>query len=188
MDLICLNKAAAQQCFDAEPSGPNGQRVANYWLSLWRGDELPLRADFKPRDIADQLPSIGIFDVIPDKSVRCRLFGSILAQGIGRDITGEDWLALTPESQRVARLERFSTVARGAIGRGLRTSIRESGEQQFSEELLLPFGDVAGDGTRQVLVHVAWRPTAYDPTVTKLEYSGGLAIAFRITPLRSSAA
>jgi hypothetical protein len=157
--------------------------VAQYWLSLWRDDALPLRADFKPRDVADQLPSIAIFDVVPDKSVRCRLFGSVLAQGLGRDVTGEDWLALTPEPMRAARLERFSAVARGAIGRGIRPSLRESGEQQFSEEILLPFGDMAADGTRQVLVHVSWRPTAYDPTVTTLEFSGGLALAFRLTPL-----
>lgn len=186
--MTVLSKAIAQQCFDAEPLGQHGQRVANYWLSLWRGDALPLRADFKPRDVADQLPCICIFDVIPGESVRCRLFGSILAQGIGRDITGEDWLAMTPEPMRAARLERFSTVARGAIGRGLRASIRESGEQQFSEELMLPFGDVADDGTRQILVHVAWRPTTYDPTVTTLELSGGLSLAFRVTPLFSSAA
>lgn len=84
--MTVWSKAAAQQCFDMEPLGPNGQRVANYWLSLWRGDALPSRADFKPRDVADQLPNICIFDVIPDKSVRCRLFGSILVQGIGRDM------------------------------------------------------------------------------------------------------
>jgi hypothetical protein len=147
-----------------------------------------LRADFKPRDIADQLPSICIFDVIPGKSVRCRLFGSILAQGIGRDITGEDWLALTPEPMRATRLERYSAVARGSIGRGVRSGLRESGEQLLAEEIMLPFGDVAEDGARQVLIHVAWRQTAYDPTVTTLQHAGGLSVEFRLTPLLRSAA
>lgn len=188
MGLTGLCRAAAQRCFDSEPPGPNGLRVANYWLSLWRGNDLPLRADFKPRDVADQLPSIGIFDVIPDKSVRCRLFGSMLTQGIGRDLTGEDWLALTPEPQRATRLERFSAVACGAIGRGIRLTNRESGERQFSEEMLLPFGDVAEDGTRQVLVHIAWRQSAYDPTLTTLASAGNLAIEFRLTSLLRSAA
>jgi hypothetical protein len=178
-----LDKAAAQRCFDAEPPGPNGLRVANYWLSLWRGDALPLRADFRPRDIADQLPSIGIFDVIPDKSVRCRLFGSHLTKGIGRDLTGEDWLAMTPEPLRATRLERYSIIARGAIGRGLRAGARESGEEQFSEEMMLPFAEVAPDGTRQVLIHIAWRQSAYDPTLTTMEHSGKLSVEFRLTPL-----
>ncbi|HEY5337201.1 MAG TPA: PAS domain-containing protein [Rhizomicrobium sp.] len=181
-----FDKAAAQRCFDDEPLGPNCDRVARYWLSLWRGGELPVRADFRPRDVAEQLPSLALFEVVPEHSVRCRLFGSVLAQGLGQDVTGKDWLALTPEASRPLRLERFSTVALGAIGRGLRAGMRESGEEQFSEEIMLPFGDVTEDGTRQVLIHIAWRQTAYNPTVTNVAHSGGLSVEFRLIPLQAA--
>ena len=95
----------------------------------------------------------------------------------------EDWLALTPEEARPIRLERYSSVAKGAIGRGLRAGIRESGEEHFSEELMLPFGDVGADGAHQVLLHVAWRQTPYNPTVTGVEHAVRLAIEFQLTPL-----
>ncbi|HSM94725.1 MAG TPA: PAS domain-containing protein [Rhizomicrobium sp.] len=138
--------------------------MTDYWLSLWKGDALPSRADFKPKNILKELQAVALFDVIPDVSVRCRLLGSGLARGLGADITGQDWLALTRPEDRPIRLLRWSVVARGSIGRGLRAGMRESGAMQYSEELMLPFGDVAEDGSRQVLFHLSWRQTTYDPT------------------------
>ena len=179
-----FSKAAAVRCFTENPPGSGSRRVADYWLSLWKGDELPLRADFKPRGVADQLPTISIFDVVPDKSVYCRLHGSVLGQGFGEDITGKDWLALTPPAERATRLQRWSDVARGAIGRGLRVGRRESGEPQYSEEMMLPFGDIGPDGARQILYHLSWRQTNYDPTVLSRSAGNGLAVEFRLTDLR----
>jgi hypothetical protein len=180
-----FSKVLAERCFAQMPAGAEGALVADYWLSLWRGDDLPSRADFSPRAIARQLPATAIFEVVPGISVRCRLFGSGLARAIGQDITGKDWLALTPEADRLLRLERFSGVARGAIGRGLRAAIRESGEVQYSEEIMLPFGEVMPDETRQVLVHIAWRESAYDPTIADIGRAGGLTVEFNLTPLQA---
>jgi hypothetical protein len=181
--LSAFDFTAAQRCFDENRAGKDGDRLARYWLSLWRGGRLPMRADFKPRQIVDLLPAVSIFDVVPNVSVRCRLAGSRIVEGAGQDITGKDWLALTPPENRAARLSRFSEVARGAIGRGLRSARRASGEAQLAEEIMLPFGDVADIGARQVLAYIGWRPTLYDPTITGVTSTGGLLLEFRLTML-----
>jgi hypothetical protein len=179
-----FNKDLAARCFAENPAGPDGRCVADYWLSLWGEGELPRRADFQPRGIADQLPIISIFDVVPDKSVRCRLHGSVLSAGLGQDLTGKDWLAMTAPGDQPTRLQRWSDVARGAIGRGLRAGQRQSGEAQYSEEIMLPFGDVAPDGSRQVLYHLSWRPTNYDPIVLGPSAAMRLSVEFRLIDLR----
>jgi hypothetical protein len=171
----------AQRCFLDHPPSPEGERLAQYWLSLWRGDELPLRADFQPRRVADLLPNIVIFDVVPEKSVHCRLAGSFIVEGAGRDITGCDWLALTKPEERSERLKRFSDVARGAIGRGIRQVRRASGNEQSCEEIMLPFRDLGANGSRQVLSYIGWQPTVFDPTIRTIANTGGLLREFRLT-------
>jgi hypothetical protein len=181
-----FNRAAAERCFDEHPPSPEGAKLARYWLSLWRDDQLPMRAAFEPRIVGDILRSISIFDVIPGESVRCRLAGTFIVEGAGQDITGADWLEMTRPAERPVRLSRFSEVANGAIGRGMRTARRASGELQMSEEIMLPFADIAAGGARQVLTHIAWRPTLYDPTITGVGNTGGLLVGFTLTPLASS--
>jgi hypothetical protein len=162
-------------------------RLVRYWLSLWRGDRLPMRADFHPRAVSDLLPLICIFDVVPDKSVRCRLVGSRLVEAAnGYDITGQDWLALSKPEDRHVRLQRFSDVARGAVGRGTRLARRTSGDAQHAEEILLPFGDVGADGARQVLTHIGWVTSLYDPTLTGLARNNGVLLEFELLPLQAS--
>jgi hypothetical protein len=180
--LSSFDKDAATRCFDESRLSKDGNDVARYWLSLWRGDQLPRRADFEPKKIAPHLRALAIFDVVPDKSVFCRLQGSGLAEALGRDITGQDWLALTKPEDRPVRLQRWSDVARGAIGRGLRQGVRESGEPQYSEEIMLPFGEA--DGAHQVLFHVSWRQTAYNPTRAGISNANGLSLEFRLAPLQ----
>jgi hypothetical protein len=175
---------AARRCFDENPASADGERLARYWLSLWRGDRLPVRADFKPRAIANLLPAVCIFEVIPGKSVHCRLAGSHIVEGAGRDITGMDWLALTPSDNRAERLSRFSIVADGAIGRGVRSARRVSGDSQVAEEIMLPFGDTGTGGVRQVLTYIGWRPSLYDPAVRGITNTGGLLLEFRLTALQ----
>ncbi len=178
-----FDKAVAIRCFEENPASKEGAAVAHYWLSLWRGDALPVRADFKPMTIAKELPAIALFDVVPEQSVWCRLQGSALAQGLGQDITGKDWIAMTKPADRPMRLKRWSDVARGAIGRGLRPGYRESGAVQFSEELMLPFGDIAPDGGRQVLYHISWHQTLYDPTRGGITAVDSVVPEFSLTPL-----
>jgi hypothetical protein len=185
--LTVFDKSIAERCFDENRLSREGDDVARYWLSLWRDDQLPRRADFEPKKITPHLRALGIYDVVPDASVRCRLMGSGLAEGLGQDITGQDWLAFTKPEDRPLRLERWSTVARGAIGRGLRPAHRQSGEYQICEEILLPFDDVAQDGSRQVLYHLSWRQSSYDPTRTGVAHVNGLSVEFHLTDLKAKA-
>jgi hypothetical protein len=185
---LSFDFAAATRCFEGKPASNDGNRLARYWLSLWRGDSLPMRADFRPKDITELLPAISIFDVVPGVSVRCRLVGSLIVQGAGRDIMGLDWLALTPPEDRDVRLSRFSQVSRGAIGRGVRSAKRASGEDQLVEEIMLPFGDVGESGVRQVLTFIGWQPSLYDPTITGVANTGGLLLEFQLTPLHRKSA
>jgi hypothetical protein len=178
-----FDKQIAVRCFEENPPSFDGKPVVDYWLSLWRGDAIPSRADFSPKAIAKMLPSIAIFDVIPSESVHCRLMGSWLTQGLGRDPKGEDWIALTRPEDRVTRLQRWSDVARGAIGRSLRIGYRESGAKQFSEELMLPFAASEDNGVHQVLYHISWKQSAYDPTRGGVDAVNNLASEFRLFDL-----
>ncbi|MBS0275560.1 MAG: PAS domain-containing protein [Proteobacteria bacterium] len=179
-----FDKQIALRCFEESPPSIDAKPVVDYWLSLWQGDTLPARADFEPKGVAKVLPSIAIFDVVPDQSVHCRLMGSSLTQGLGHDPKGEDWIALTRPEDRCGRLQRWSNVARGAIGRGLRTGYRESGAKQLVEEILLPFA-AAEDGDRhQVIYHISWKQTVYDPTRGGVSAVNCLAQPFRLIDLR----
>jgi hypothetical protein len=179
-----FDRQIAIRCFEDNPPSIDARPVVDYWLSLWRGDALPPRADFKPKAVVKALPSIAIFDVVPDKSVHCRLMGSSLTQGLGRDPKGEDWIALTRPEDRPERLQRWSRVARGAIGRGLRSGYRESGARQFAEELMLPFAPGEGSDVHHILYHLSWKQTVYDPTRGGVDAVNGLADEFRLTDLR----
>jgi hypothetical protein len=188
MGLSAFDFTSAQRCFDENRAGKDGDRLARYWLSLWRGDQMPMRADFKPKQVVELLPAISIFDVVPGVSVHCRLAGSRIVEGAGQDITGKDWLAMTPPDIRADRLSRFSDVALGAIGRGVRSAVRVSGDALLAEELMLPFGDIAESGARQVLSYIGWRPSLYDPAVTGVTSTGGLLLEFQLTRLRLNTA
>jgi hypothetical protein len=181
---MSFSKQIAVRCFEENPPSIAGKPVVDYWLSLWRGDAIPARADFSPKVIAKILPAIALFDVVPGKSVHCRLMGSWLTEGLGRDPKGEDWIALTRPEDRVIRLQRWSDVARGGIGRGLRPGYRESGEKHLSEELMLPFAPAEGSDVHQVLYHISWKQTSYDPTRGGVEAVNSLADEFRIIDLR----
>ena len=181
---MSFDKQIAIRCFEDNPPSIDAKPVVEYWLSLWRGDALPARAEFSPKVVVKALPAIAIFDVVPDESVYCRLMGSSLTQGMGQDPKGKDWIALTRPEDRAPRLKRWSDAARGAIGRGLRMGYRVSGAKQFSEELLLPFGPGEGSDVHQVLYHISWKQTTYDPTRGGVDAVNSLAEQFRLIDLR----
>lgn len=181
---MSFDKQIAVRCFAENEPSIDAKPLVEYWLSLWRGDALPSRVDFSPKAITKALSAVAIFEVVPDKSVVCRLMGSTLTQGLGQDPKGKDWLSLTRLEDRLTRLQRWSDVARGAIGRGLRVGFRESGETQYSEELLLPFAGGEDGGAHQVLYHISWKQTAYDPTRGGIDAVNSITREFRLTDLR----
>jgi hypothetical protein len=162
-------------------SGANLQ-LAQYWLSLWEEDAIPLRSAFNPAKIKTLLPGIGIFEVRPGESVRCRIAGGNIAQSISREISGQDWREYTPKEHWAARLERNTAIAMGAIGIGIRHGVADAGRMR-SIELQLPFGDVAEDGARLMLFHLDWRPGAYTSYRPQSGRTAAIADEFVCIPL-----
>ena len=184
--MASFSRDKAAQDLERLSFGPENLKLGRYWLSLWDGDALPLRARFNPRKVPSFLPGIAIFEVQPDVSVHCRLFGSALVAALGNDITGQDLLAMTDESERATRLQRYTDVAHGAIGRSIRRGIDRLGEIVLTEEIMLPFGDVTDEGKRQVLFHANWRPTGIVQGMAELEGVGHVAMKFDAVRLRAA--
>lgn len=157
--------------------------AVNYWLSLSEDGEVPQRAAFDPGTAGGLLRNCGLFDVRPGASVQCRIAGTLIKIALGSDLAGQDWIALTPPRYREQRLARYSAVAEGAIGVGRRAGVRKSGVAVLTEEVMLPFADVAGDGTRMVLVHTDWRPEGEEWFGIDPSYALGLADDFQLIGL-----
>lgn len=162
---------------------PSNLRMVEYWLSLSSDDALPRRDAFDPTAASELLRGCGLFEVKPGESVHCRIAGMVLKLVFGSNLAGQDWLAFTPARHRQQRMIRYSAVAQGAIGIGRRVAVGETGDSIPIEEVMLPFADVAEDGTRPVLLHTDWRPEGdewfgVDPT-----YGVTLAEEFHLVPL-----
>jgi hypothetical protein len=155
-----LKKCVAEKAIAGLALAPSNAELARHWLSLWPGDELPLRAAFRPAKLKPYLPNLLLFNVVPDASVTVRLAGTGFRHILGTELTGKDWIALAPESYRATRLGLFSAVARGAVVVAHRRVALNDGADQISEEILLPFAPEA-DGASPVLVHVDWKPQQF---------------------------
>jgi hypothetical protein len=154
------NKRAAEDAVAQLDLEASNAALASHWLSLWPGDGLPPRAAFRPAALKPYLPSILLFDVVPDESVTVRLAGTGYRYILGAELTGQDWIAAAPPSHRAMRRGLFSTVARGAIVMAHRRIAMTTGEDFVSEEILLPFAREAS-GAHPVLVHVNFRPRQF---------------------------
>lgn len=135
----------------------SNRKLADYWLSLWTGDRLPLRSQFLPARMKDLLPGIGIFEVRVGESSRCRLAGTAIQHALGREIAGSDWRSYTLPDQHAERLKRNSAIADGSVGIGIRNTITPGGPGAM-QELQLPFADGTEDSARLIPFHLDWRP------------------------------
>ena len=173
----------AQEILEDLPLAPENRRLADYWLSLWQGDALPRRSQFSPSAVRDLLPGIMIHEVQPGLRVSIRLCGTAINQAFGRDLTGCDLIAISPDETRAVRLARHSEIAQGAIGFGLRRGLSRLGVEAVSEELHLPFGDITPDGARMILFHSNWRARDPQPTTPEVPDVLGSPVETRILPL-----
>jgi hypothetical protein len=152
-----MRRDLAMNAFAKLPLSASNIKLAQYWLSLWDGDELPHRAQLSPARMKDLLPGIGIFEVRAGESSRCRLAGTAIQRALGRELAGLDWRTYTPHHQHAERLQRNSIIADGAVGMGIRHSRAPQGAGT-TQELQLPFADRTEDGARLILFHLDWRP------------------------------
>jgi hypothetical protein len=170
---------------DGMPLDPLNRRFANYWLSLWDGDQPPERAAFQPGRVPELLPGIAITEVRPGESVRIRLAGTAIEAGLGMDLTGKDWLALTPPAQRMTRLERFATLLKGAASRNIKRGVSLAGTPISAEEMQFPFAGVGEDGTRLLISHIAWRAGSFDLNDSRVRGAADVATTFDLLSLKA---
>jgi len=128
--------------------------MASYWLSLWDGDTPPSRKAIAPADIKPLLPGVIFFQFNPDRSVSVRMAGTDFCTLLNRELTGTDWLSVTPHGDRDMRLHVFSRIAQGAIGFNRWRFPRRLFGTVACEKLLLPL--CADDGEPAILGFVDW--------------------------------
>jgi hypothetical protein len=139
-------------------TGPNAA-LAVYWLSLWRDNEPPRRADFNPARVRDLLPAIALVEMRSGGAAVCRLSGGIIDAAFGKPLCGVDLIALVSGDERRMRAERLAAVIAGGVGLS-RTQYRSVAtlESEIAETIQLPFFGTQEDGARQYLTHTNWRP------------------------------
>ena len=143
-----VQRRVAELCLDT-----SNQVLVDHWFSLWSGDALPTREQFSPARIKPFLPSMLIFEVVPDESITVRLAGTGYRFILDRDPTGSDWIAAAPASHRKIRLRMFSTVARGGFLVAHRRIAMLATEDYISEEILFPLAQRA-NGSVPIVAHV----------------------------------
>jgi hypothetical protein len=153
-----MDNLAREQCrrFDREAVYPANRSILEYWLSLRRDDALPLRTDFDLRHVPQSLSKLSLIQIWPEERLVCRLSGTALVRMIGRDLTGCDIIANTAPEFRRERMARYVNCMDGFIHRSVRTLQGVSGDPVRNECLILPFGDVREDGSRQALLAADW--------------------------------
>lgn len=141
---------------------PRTAQIADYWLSLWDADGFATRASISPSQIKPLLPGVIIFRVVPGQSVTVRMAGTHLYRLLNFELTGADWLAITPRKDRDARLAVFSDVASGSVALGRWTFPQDGRRAIRCEKLLLPLRAGADDEAVAVLGFIDWIPSVTD--------------------------
>jgi two-component system response regulator FixJ len=131
--------------------------IAEYWLSLWQGDNPPRLSKFDATKVREAIPGLSFFEVAMNGQVICRSAGPAYKFFFGYDITGQDWISLTPPNERTLRTERIQAIVNGAICSGQRRAPDRLPDQQWFTDITLPFA-AESNGVRHFLVHANWRP------------------------------
>ena len=184
--MIAFDKRAAAGIVAALDLEETNRVLCEHWLSLWPGDALPPRAAFHPAQLKPYLPSIILFNVVPDVSVTVRLAGTRYNHILGAELTGKDWLAAASEQHRPVRLQFFSAIARGAVAMDHRLLAMSAGDDIVVEEILLPFAAEA-NGVCPVLVHVNLKATQY-LKIKSIKQVLSDPLDFKVMPLVRAAA
>ena len=144
--------------FDMSDWHARQRAVYEVWRALPRPrGPLPARGDFDPFAVPDALGWIWLHDIERDPfHLRCRLFGTRLAQCVGVDITGE-YLDTRPlaNPKRPLDFERLRATALDGKPTWARTPplLKHGGVWHEVESLMLPF---AADGrTPDVMLGVS---------------------------------
>jgi len=179
--------AVTREMIEQAGLAPRTQKIFEYWLSLWEGDELPKLSRFRPEDVPQLAANILIFNVVPDKSVTIRSAGDSFTRSSSGWRLGTDWLTTAPPRARDSRLRRFTASARGAIVRGIPEAILKSEHAYFYEAVHFPFRS-EDDGVTPVMVYIDWEPPNNENMPVPANERANLPIVTEIFPLPRRAA
>jgi hypothetical protein len=146
--------------------------LAVYWLSLWRDDAPPRRADFNPARVKYLLPAISITELRGDGAAICRLAGHYIDLALGGPMRGVDMLSLVSGEARTLRSARLCAVVDGGIGLSRTRFETPECATAIAETLQLPFFGTLEDGSRQFLTHTNWRPHPSDRLAPATRWNG----------------
>jgi len=138
------------------------RELAQHWLSLWQDGVPPGRGAINPARLLKFLPGLAVMDIHSDDSIRFRIAGRAFRAAFGFDPSRHDMLALSLPEQRAAQIARCRQIADGAVATGIRFAHRSAVPEVLSQDVMLPLGGAAEDGTRSWLFHSTWRPGLTD--------------------------
>lgn len=178
-----FDRAATQALIAALDLTPANREIAETWLSLWRGNALPDRRQLNPADMKPFLSHLALFDVVPGVGVTVRLAGTRFGTILGMELTGQDWIALAPESHRARRLNTFGAIARGALCVATRLVDTGQADLKLSEEILLPLAADPIHGVYPVLCHVDWKAAHPGAKIVSRAEATGAPLSFEVLAL-----
>jgi hypothetical protein len=118
---------------------PNCTALLTAWLNWRRHDLVPKLSDVIAEDLGGAISGVSILEVHGPDQVVYRLFASLHADVIGRDLTGENLIDLTPVADRKIRMQRIFAMASHPCG-GMPSMklTRPSGIEVPIQVLILP--------------------------------------------------
>ena len=124
----------------------NIQTAYDYWLTRRGERDMPARADLRPEDMKGILGTVSLVDVLSDPlDFRYSLFGSVVAEEYGFDMTGKSARTFRPPEIGELIFSLFEEAHRARAPR-LHTVGFESATQRLEfERLILP---LSSDGHR----------------------------------------
>lgn len=153
------------------------RRFARLWQQ-WRGAELvPARAAVRPRDMPDLLPHIVIVEVRSETEAILRLVGTAMRDMTGVELTGLNWIDLSPGQERAVRGRRMVLETSHPCGGVTVTSLANSrGGFTEVEYIVFPVTPNDPDNPPQLLALI--QPLARKFEMTPIEAPADLAVPF----------
>jgi len=127
-------------------------RALTYWEAKKGKRWVPDRADFDPVDIADIMPHVVMWDVLP-QGYRCRLAGTKMVEIHGREMTGIDMGDFHGFYNPAMQLEYDGVVETGIPHYVERTLFWMERDYRNYARILLPFTN--GGSAVKIIMNVA---------------------------------
>ena len=102
--------ARRQQILGQPFQSEHSRALARHWLDIAGDRIMPAKSDLRPEELVRTLPNLLIYEYVSPEEIRFRLYGTALRAAYRRDLTGENYLDLTPPGERKETSERLFTL------------------------------------------------------------------------------